>query len=216
MTEGLWEEDPTRLAESPVPPRPLPRALTVSEAEGLVEAPDLRGPLGRRDRALLEFLYGTGARVSEAVGIDTEDIDLDERVAVVTGKGDKQRIVPLGSAAVEAISSYLDDRLALRRHGRDSGALFLNARGGRLTRQGVWKIVRKHAANAGLDPARVSPHVLRHSAATHMLEGGADLRVVQEILGHASISTTQIYTRVSPRHLREVYVASHPRSRYPK
>lgn len=212
VSEGFAERDPTLRAEGPSIPAPLPKALSVSEATALVEAPDTSTALGRRDRALLEFLYATGSRVAEAVALDLTDVDLEERSALVTGKGNRQRLVPLGSQAVSAIRAYLPDRLRLRRSAGDSGALYLNARGGRLTRQGVWKIVRKHARQAGVG-GRVSPHVLRHSAATHMLEGGADLRVVQEILGHASIGTTQIYTRVSPRHLYEVYVASHPRSR---
>ncbi len=168
--------------------------------------------LGIRDRALLEFLYASAARVSEAVRIELSDLDLDARNALVTGKGNKQRVVPLGRPAVEAIRTYLPVRLEMKRGIADPGWLFLNARGGRLTRQGVFGIVRKHARIAGIDESAVSPHVLRHSAATHMVEGGADLRTVQEILGHANISTTQIYTRVSPRYLYEVFVTSHPRS----
>ncbi len=209
--EGLAAADPTVLVASPRRPAALPKALTIDEAVRLVEAPELATPLGRRDRALLEFLYGTGARVAEAVGLDVGDVDLDGATAVVTGKGDKQRLVPLGGAAVRAIGEYLPDRLALRRGRPDPGAVFLNARGRRLTRQGVWGIVRKQARRAGIEPHRVSPHVLRHSAATHLVEGGADLRSVQELLGHASVSTTQVYTRVSARHLYEVYVACHPR-----
>jgi integrase/recombinase XerD len=162
---------------------------------------------------LLEFLYATGARVAETVGVDLADVDLEERTALVTGKGSKQRLVPLGGGAVEAINAYLPDRLSLRRPGQDPGALFLNFRGGRLTRQGVFAVVRHAATRAGIDPARVSPHVLRHSMATHMVEAGADLRTVQELLGHANISTTQVYTKVSAGHLYEVYVSSHPRAR---
>jgi len=158
-------------------------------------------------------LYATGARVSEAAGLDLEDVDLDSGTAIVTGKGDKQRLVPLGVYAVRAIREYLPDRLSFRTTGRDSGALFLNVRGGRLTRQGLWGIVRQAADRAGIPADRVSPHVLRHSAATHMVERGADLRSVQQLLGHATITTTQVYTRVTPQHLLEVYVTSHPRSR---
>ncbi|MFQ5966989.1 MAG: site-specific tyrosine recombinase XerD [Acidimicrobiia bacterium] len=213
VAEGLASKDPTVSVGSPRDTKRLPKTLTTDEAAAVVEAPDVSTPLGRRDAALLELLYATGARVAEAVALDLADVDLADRTALLTGKGDKQRLVPLGTAATHAITRYLPDRLRLRRSGRDSGALFLNARGGRLSRQGAWKSVKKAASRAGLDPAGVSPHVLRHSAATHMVEGGADLRVVQEILGHASISTTQIYTRVSPRHLQEVYVTSHPRSR---
>jgi integrase/recombinase XerD len=168
---------------------------------------------GDRDSALLEFLYGTGARVSEAVGIDLGKIDLEDRVALVTGKGSKQRLVPLGSKAVMAIARWLPDRLSLFARGQRGDPVFLNMRGRRLTRQGAFDVVRANASRAGIEAAKVSPHVLRHSAATHMVESGADLRTVQEILGHATISTTRIYTRVSATHLVEVYVQAHPRSR---
>jgi site-specific recombinase XerD len=167
----------------------------------------------RRDSALLEFLYATGARVSETVNVDLGDIDLDDRVVMVTGKGNKQRLVPLGAKAVEAIRAWLADRLSLVRRDVPGDPLFLNLRGGRLTRQGVFDIVKRHAPAADIPPDEVSPHVLRHSAATHMVEGGADLRTVQEMLGHATISTTQVYTRVSPAHVMEIYVEAHPRSR---
>jgi len=213
VAEGLAEEDPTVLLESPRRPRSLPKALSLDEVMALLETPDQSTPTGRRDRAILEFLYATGARVSEASGLDLGDVDLDAGTAVVTGKGNKQRLVPLGGYAVRSIRSYLPDRLGVRRPGRDSGALFLNRRGGRLSRQGIWGIVRKAAVGAGVAPEHVSPHVLRHSAATHMVEGGADLRSVQQLLGHATITTTQVYTRVTPQHLLEVYVTSHPRSR---
>lgn len=213
LAEGYRGEDPTVLVETPRRSASLPKALTVDEVLRLLDAPDAATPAGRRDRALLEFLYATGARVAEAVALDQLDLDLDGGTALLRGKGGKQRIVPVGRPALEAITAYLPDRLALRRPGRDDGAVFLNLRGGRLTRQGVWEIVRRHGRRAGLGIGRLSPHVLRHSAATHMVEGGADLRTVQEMLGHASISTTQVYTRVSPQHLIEVYTLSHPRSR---
>jgi integrase/recombinase XerD len=213
VAEDLADVDPTAGLETPRRRMALPKALTVEEVERLLAAPDRATPLGTRDAALLEFLYASGARVSEAVGLDVLDLDLDERVALVTGKGSRQRVVPIGRLAVEAVEAYLPVRMDLRRGRRDPGRLFLNARGGPLTRQGVWQIVRKHARAAGLDADRVSPHVLRHCAATHMVEGGADLRTVQEMLGHASISTTQIYTRVSPQHLLEVFISTHPRSR---
>ena len=213
VSEGFREDDPTILVDGPRRPSPLPKALTVSEVIRLIGAPDPSTALGRRDSAILEFLYATGARVAEAVGLDQADIDLDDGIALLTGKGGKQRLVPVGQHAIAAIRAYLPDRLSGRRSGRDSGALYLNARGGRLSRQGIWGIVRRHGNRAGLATGTVSPHVLRHSAATHMVEGGADLRSVQELLGHASISTTQVYTRVSPRHLLEVYTTSHPRSR---
>lgn len=218
VAEGLETGDPTVWLEAPRRPAPLPRALTVEEVGALLDAPDRAAPAGRRDHALLEFMYATGARVAEVVAFAQMDLDLPEEgtsgaaTARLMGKGRRERLVPVGAPACRAIRAYLPDRLALRRHGRDPGVLFLNSRGERLTRQGVWLIVRRQATRAGLDPARVSPHVLRHSAATHMVEGGADLRVVQEFLGHASITTTQVYTRVSPRHLLEVYTTSHPRS----
>lgn len=212
VTEGLAAEDPTLLLDAPRRPSALPKALGFPQIRLLLEAPDPAVRGGRRDRALLEFLYATGARVSEALDIGQLEVDLDDGTALLTGKGRKQRLVPMGRPACTAIAAYLPERLQLRRAGRDPGVLFLNNRGARLTRQGVWTIVRRHARRAGLDPAEVSPHVLRHSAATHMVEGGADLRVVQEFLGHATISTTQVYTRVAPRHLLEVYATSHPRS----
>lgn len=211
--EQMWADDPTALVEAPRRPDPFPKALTVTEAISLVEAPTAATTAGRRDRALLEFLYATGARVSESVGVDLGHIDLDERVVRVTGKGSKQRLVPMGTKAVEAIRSWLPDRLALVRRDVAGDPLFINLRGRRLTRQAVFQIVKKHAASVGIESARVSPHVLRHSAATHMVEAGADLRTVQDMLGHATISTTQVYTRVSPAHVMEIYVEAHPRSR---
>lgn len=208
-TEGVREDDPTVLVDRQRLPEALPKALTVEEAVALVEAPDVTVPAGRRDAALLEFLYGTGARVSEAIGVDLGDLDLIDRTVLVTGKGSKQRLVPLGSAAVAALERWLPDRLEIAR----SDAVFVNLRGGRLTRQGAFAVVKRASLRAGVDPAKISPHVLRHSAATHMIEGGADLRSVQEMLGHANVTTTQVYTRVSPQHLLEVFVQAHPRSR---
>lgn len=213
VREGMWETDPTALVDSPRRPDPFPKALTVDQAIALVEAPDTRDAAGRRDRALLEFLYGTGARVSETVGVDLGHLDLDEKVVRVTGKGAKQRLVPVGSKAVEAIAAWLPDRLSLVRRDVAGDPLFINLRGKRLSRQGVFDIVKKHAVSADIQREKVSPHVLRHSAATHMVEAGADLRTVQEMLGHATISTTQVYTRVSPAHVMEIYVEAHPRSR---
>ena len=212
VAEGETAEDPTRFTETPRTRMGFPKALDVHETIRLVEAPPPDTNLGIRDRAMLETMYGTAVRVSELVGLDLMDIDLDTRSAMVTGKGDKQRLVPLGRPAVEAIRAYLPVRLELCGSREDPGAVFLNARGGRLTRQGIFGIVRKHALRAGIPQTRISPHVLRHSAATHMVEGGADLRTVQEILGHASVSTTQVYTRMSLRHLHEVYVETHPRA----
>lgn len=213
VIEGLRDQDPTLLLESPRRAAPFPKALTVDEAIRLVEAPDLSTVKGRRDSALLEFLYGTGARVSEAAGLELGKIDLEDRVVIVTGKGSKQRLVPLGGKAVTAIARWLPDRMSLLHRAQRGEPLFLNLRGRRLSRQGMFGVVRANATKVGIPEEKVSPHVLRHSAATHMVEAGADLRTVQEILGHATISTTQIYTRVSPTHLVEVYVQAHPRSR---
>ena len=213
VAEQFAAEDPTVLLDSPRLGAPLPKALNVDEVERLMAAPAEDTPLGARDRALLEFMYATGVRVTEAVNLDLSAIDLEERTALVTGKGNRQRMVPVGRLAVDAIVAYLPHRMTLKGDRLDPGAVFLNARGGRLTRQGVWGVVRKAARRAGIEPEKVSPHVLRHSAATHMVEGGADLRTVQEMLGHANLSTTQVYTRVSPQHLYEVYITSHPRSR---
>jgi integrase/recombinase XerD len=213
VAEEMSESDPTALVETARGADPFPKALTIDEAIALVEAPGTATEADRRDTALLEFLYGTGARVSETVWLDLGDIDLTDRAAIITGKGSKQRLVPLGSKAVAALEGWLPDRMRLVRRKVPGDPVFLNLRGGRLSRQGMFAIVKKRAAQADIDPVRVSPHVLRHSAATHMLEAGADLRTVQELLGHATISTTQVYTRVSPAHVMEIYVQAHPRSR---
>jgi integrase/recombinase XerD len=213
VVEGHSDEDPTVLIDTPKRGSSLPKALPVAEVLALLDAPDPDSPLGVRDRALLEFLYATGCRVTESTTVEVLDVDLELRTALVTGKGDRQRMVPLGTYAASSITDYLPVRMGLVRGGRDPGTLFLNARGRSLTRQGVWDIVKRNGRRAGISPDRLSPHVLRHSAATHMVEGGADLRTVQEILGHASISTTQVYTHVSPQHLLEVYVTAHPRAR---
>lgn len=213
LREGFSDDDPTAKIATPKVRGSLPKALTIDEVAALLDAALGSSPMERRDSALVEFLYATGARVSEAVTCDLLDLHLDQRTVLLTGKGNKQRVVPLGSYAVDAIGEYLEPLSHLRLKGPPSGALFRNARGGRLTRQGMWGILKKAASTAGIPAERVSPHVLRHSAATHMVEGGADLRTVQTLLGHASISTTQIYTRVSPEHLLEVYVTAHPRGR---
>ena len=211
--EEYVENDPTTLLDSPQRKLGIPKALSVDQVVALLDAVDLDQPLGVRNAALLEFLYATGSRVSEATDLDQIDVDLDEATALVTGKGSKQRLVPLGGFAVAALQRYYPVRQSFVGKGLDPGAVFVSVRGRRLTRQAVWQIIKKVASNAGLDATVVSPHVLRHSAATHMVEGGADLRSIQELLGHASISTTQTYTRVSPQHLYEVYVTSHPRGR---
>ena len=213
VAEGFTTDDPTVLVDVPRRSQALPKALTVERVVRLIEAPDRRTPLGARDAAILEFLYATGARVTEAATVGLSDLDLDSATVIVTGKGSKQRLVPLGSHARSAIREYLPIRLELLSERERTDVLFVNARGRALTRQGLWDIVKRNGRRAGIDAAALSPHVLRHSAATHMVEGGADLRSVQEMLGHASISTTQVYTRVSPDHLHEVFVMAHPRAR---
>ena len=213
VAEGMRAEDPTLLIETPKQGDPLPKALTVDEVIRLLESPDLTTLKGRRDSALLEFLYGTGARVSEAVALDVTGVDLEDRVAIVTGKGSKQRLVPLGGHAVNAIAGWLQDRGRVVSRRQSGDPLFTSVRGRRLSRQAVFNIVRQAAVASSVGPEKVSPHVLRHSAATHMVERGADLRTVQELLGHATISTTQVYTRVSSSHLLEIYMEAHPRSR---
>jgi integrase/recombinase XerD len=212
--EGLAPSDPARPVRPPAPPRRLPRAIPVAEIERLLDAAGVGGtPRSLRDRALLELLYATGARISEATALDLDDLGL-EGVLRLSGKGDKQRIVPVGSYARQALDQYLvRARPALAAAARTtsaSPAVFLNARGGRLTRQGAWAVLRSAAQRAGI--AGVSPHTLRHSFATHLLDGGADVRVVQELLGHASVTTTQIYTLVTVDRLREVYASAHPRA----
>lgn len=217
VREGHAETDPTARVGSPARPRSIPKAISLEQVERLIgtPSPDL---LGRRDVAMLEVLYGAGLRISELVDLDVDDVDLDSgSVLVRSGKGGKGRMVPLGRAARDAVGRYLTtSRPELSGRGRGprgaTAALFLNARGGRLGRQGCWKVLKHHARVAGLDRL-VSPHTLRHSFATHMLDAGADIRVVQELLGHSSIATTQVYTLVSDRRLHEVYVTSHPRAR---
>lgn len=213
VVEGHATEDPTVLIETLQRSRSLPKALTIDQVEHLLDAPDRTTLLGLRDVAILEFLYATGARVTETVTVGLTDLDLESGTVIVTGKGDKQRLIPLGSHARIAIERYLPVRLELLSERERSDVLFLNARGTSLTRQGMWDIVKRNGRRAGIERDSLSPHVLRHSAATHMVEGGADLRSVQEMLGHASINTTQVYTRVSPVHLYEVYLTAHPRAR---
>jgi integrase/recombinase XerD len=219
--QGLAELDPARDVPPPTPPRRLPKAITLAEVERLLAAsgpgPDdpSADPRLLRDRALLEFLYGTGARISEVTALDVDELHLDaDPVVRLAGKGGKQRVVPVGSYAVRALQAYLvRARPALAAASRRisvSPAVFLNARGGRLTRQGAWGVL--HAAAERARVPDVSPHTLRHSFATHLLDGGADIRVVQELLGHASVATTQVYTLITVDRLREVYASSHPRA----
>ncbi|MEN3304769.1 MAG: integrase/recombinase XerD [Micromonosporaceae bacterium] len=211
--EGLSTEDPAREVTPPVPPRRLPRALDLDQVVAILSAAGGEGPLALRDKALLEFLYGTGARISEAVGACVDDLDLRDGTATLHGKGGRTRLVPVGGYAVEALEAYLvRGRPVLARAGRGVPRVFLNARGGALSRQSAWTVLRRAADRAGLDGTRVSPHTLRHSYATHLLDGGADVRVVQELLGHASVSTTQVYTLVTVDRLREVYATAHPRA----
>jgi integrase/recombinase XerD len=213
LREGLVPDDVARGVEPPALPRRLPRTLTVDEVDQLLAGCPGDGPGPLRDRALLELLYSTGARISEAVGIDLDDLDAEARTVLLRGKGGKQRIVPVGRPALAAVEAYrVRARPLLAARGRGTPALLLNARGARLSRQSAWHALRSAAETAGI--ARdVSPHTLRHCFATHLLAGGADVRVVQELLGHASVATTQLYTHVTIDTLREVYATSHPRAR---
>jgi integrase/recombinase XerD len=212
--EGLSTLDPGRDVHPPTLPQRLPKAITVEEVEAILAAAGAPGtPLAIRDRALIEILYATGARISEAVGLDIDDLDLESASVLLRGKGGKQRVVPVGRCAVEAVQAYLvRGRPVMAAAGTGGAGLFLNHRGGRLTRQSAWTVLSSASARAGVT-AEVSPHTLRHSFATHLLDGGADVRVVQELLGHASVTTTQIYTLVTVDRLREVYAAAHPRAR---
>jgi integrase/recombinase XerD len=225
VAQGLAEADPAREVTPPSPPKRLPKAVTPDEVERLLDAagpgPDAAATAGGveprllRDRALLEFLYATGARISEATGLDVDELELGADPMVrLAGKGGKHRVVPVGSYAVRAMQAYLvrarPGLAAASRRVSVSPAVFLNARGGRLTRQGAWGVLHAAAGRARLP--EVSPHTLRHSFATHLLDGGADIRVVQELLGHASVATTQIYTLITVDRLREVYASAHPRA----
>jgi integrase/recombinase XerD len=239
LAEGMAPSDPARQVRPPAPPRRLPRAIPVADVERLLAAASAGdGPRTLRDRALLELLYATGARISEATALDVDDLELTRRgppdgggelgagtgvmatetvlpaCVRLSGKGNKQRIVPVGSYARQALEQYLvrarPSLAVAARRASASPAVFLNARGGRLTRQGAWAVLRAAALRAGI--AEVSPHTLRHSFATHLLDGGADVRVVQELLGHASVTTTQVYTLVTVDKLREVYASAHPRA----
>jgi integrase/recombinase XerD len=225
VKDGLAISDPSVGVRPPTPARRLPKAIALGDVEKILEAAGAPGTaLALRDRALLEVLYGTGARISEAVGMDIDDLELDlgepgGSTVLLRGKGSKERIVPVGSFARDAVQAYVvrgrPELLAVGGSGPSTteraGAMFLNARGGRLSRQSAWAVIVKAAERAGVT-AEVSPHTLRHSFATHLLEGGADVRVVQELLGHASVTTTQVYTLVTVDSLREVYAAAHPRA----
>ena len=212
--EGETLTDPAGGVAPPKAPKRLPKAISVNDVERLLSAASVgETPAALRDRAMLEVLYGAGARISEAVGLDVDDIDLEEGSVRLFGKGRKERVVPLGSYAREAVTAYtVRARPPMALKGKGTPALFLNQRGGRLTRQSAWAVIHATAERAGLG-GKVSPHTLRHSFATHLLDGGADVRVVQELLGHSSVTTTQIYTMVTVQRLREVFAEAHPRAR---
>ena len=214
VRDGLTAVDVAAGVRPPTTPSRLPKAITVAEVERLLDAasaPDT--PLALRDRALLELLYATGARISEAVGLSIDDLDLHTGAVLLQGKGGKQRMVPVGRLAREALEAYLvRARPILAERGRGNSLVFLNSRGGPLSRQSAWSVIQSVAGRAGVT-SEVSPHTLRHSFATHLLEGGADVRVVQELLGHASVTSTQLYTLVTVDHIREVYAGAHPRAR---
>jgi integrase/recombinase XerD len=212
LREGATALDPAREVHQPKRPRRLPRPLPVDEVARLLEMPDPATAAGGRDRAILELLYGSGLRISELVGLDVDDVDLEAGMVRVLGKGGKERVVPVGRYAREAVAAYLTRWRPELATASSRGALFLNQRGGRITRQSCARALSGYVRASGIDRP-VSPHTLRHSFATHLLEGGADVRVVQELLGHASVSTTQVYTLVTEEHLREVYYTSHPRAR---
>ncbi len=210
LAEGHVVADPSERLEPPRVWRRLPGVLSRQEVERLLEAPDPADPLYWRDRALLEFAYASGVRVSELITLKVRDVSIEEGFATVFGKGAKERLVPIGRSAVRALDVYLREIRPRLETGGGKGVVFLNARGRPLTRMGVWKILRKHVERAGISK-RVTPHTLRHSFATHLLEGGADLAAVQEMLGHADISTTQIYTHIDREYLRDVHRKFHPR-----
>jgi len=220
VRDGLATADPAAAVKPPSPAKRLPKALPLADVEAILTAAGSPGTsLALRDRALLEVLYGTGARISEAVGLDVDDLDLVDQVVLLRGKGSKERLVPVGSFACEAVTAYLTrarpelaSATTTTTGTGNGGALFLNSRGGRLSRQSAWAVLVRAAERAGVT-ADVSPHTLRHSFATHLLDGGADVRVVQELLGHASVTTTQVYTLVTVDNLREVFATAHPRAR---
>jgi integrase/recombinase XerD len=214
VREGVRKTDPSEPIGSMRIPRSLPKALALEEVERLLHAVPEEGLPAMRDRAILEMLYGAGLRITELTSLDVDDVDLDERTVRCVGKGSKERIVPIGRAAQDAVRAYLRNARPKLATARSQHALFLNQRGSRLTRQGCWKLI-KHYAERGDIRRRISPHTLRHSFATHLIDGGADVRVVQELLGHASVSTTQVYTFVSDDRRREVYDRYHPRAKRP-
>jgi len=211
VAERIAAVDPTEDVASPRPGRRLPQLLSRAEIDRLLAAPDPRTPAGRRDRAMLELLYATGLRVSELCGLEVNDVHLETRMLVARGKGSKERLVPVGAPAAEALRAYLSTAREALLRGRRSRDLFVTPRGRRMSRQAFWKLLSRHALGAGI-ARRISPHQLRHSFATHLLEGGADLRAVQAMLGHADVATTQIYTHVERGQVRRLYERHHPRA----
>jgi integrase/recombinase XerD len=209
--ERIIDEDPTINLDSPKLEHRLPKVLTVEEVEKLLCQPDMSNPLGMRDKSMLELLYATGMRVSELISIAVEDVNLEMGFLRCTGKGSKERIVPVGTIAVEYLEHYITNARKTILNGKKSNILFLNRQGNNMTRQGFWKIIKKYSRQAGVNK-QITPHTLRHSFATHLLENGADLRAVQEMLGHADISTTQIYTHITRNKIKEVYDKTHPRA----
>jgi integrase/recombinase XerD len=212
LAQGRIARDPTLRIAMPVKPMRLPKVLSERDVEALLVAPPLETPLGLRDRAMLETLYATGLRVSELVGLKLYEVSFEMNVVRALGKGDKERLVPLGEQAVDWLRRYLEEARPALLGGRRSDMLFITARGDGMTRQAFWQLVKRHALSAGIAPARLSPHVLRHAFATHLLNHGADLRVVQLLLGHADISTTQIYTHVARERLKQLHEQHHPRA----
>lgn len=212
VSEGYAQDNPASTVKLPAAPEKLPDVLTIAQVNTLLDQAGGNSPTQLRDRAILEVLYGCGLRVSECVGLDLSDCVFSEGFLRVVGKGDKERIAPISGYALEAMTHYLNDgRSAFAKPSKPSSAVFLNVRGGRLSRQSIHKIVAK--AGVGIGVENLHPHTLRHSFATHMLAGGADLRVIQEILGHSDISTTQIYTHVNRTHIQEEYFSAHPRAK---
>jgi integrase/recombinase XerD len=212
-SEGIIKTDPTENMSSPSVGKSLPRPITISQVRQLLEQPaKLNTVEAKRDKAMLELLYASGMRISELVNLNLGDVNIDEGFVKCFGKGHKERIVPIYEQAARSVQEYIAETRPKLAHKKDGVALFLNPRGDRLTRQGFWQKLKEYAKSAGLD-AKISPHTLRHSFATHMLSGGADLRAVQELLGHANISTTQVYTHLTSEHVRRTYERSHPRAK---
>jgi len=211
LDQGRLQSDPLRNIEKPKPLQRFPKTLTEQQVESLLAAPDANTPLGLRDRAMLELLYATGLRVSELIGVRLFELSLNDNAVRVMGKGSKERLVPLGEVAAEWLTRYLADARPALLGERSSDAIFVTARGASMTRQMFWTLVKKHALQAGIAAQRISPHVLRHAFATHLLNHGADLRVVQLLLGHADISTTQVYTHVARERLKQLHATHHPR-----